>query len=197
MKASVDYDNIVRVDGDHISLGDYLDSTAGQPQAGDTWSIQYDDIQGGNQQARFVVFQQSIFDPGDPGITVEGSINPDLIYGGSGADHLSGGAGDDILIGRGGDDILSGGDGDDTFIVGQGDDTILDYSFTDDILKIGVTIDSLAVADDGLGNAKLLITSGGTVSSVTLVDIDYSLGMTVDDLTTLVNIVDSDGNPIS
>jgi hypothetical protein len=99
------------------------------------------------------------------------------------------------IEGSAGHDVISGSGGADTFVVGQGDDTILDYSFTDDTVKIGVNFNSYTVEDLGNGDAKLLINlDSETVGSVTLVDIGYSDGT---DITTLVNIVDNDGNTIT
>ena len=143
-------------------------------------------------------------DPETSAFDLVGSDENDILVGSSGNDILIGGDGDDILYGEGGNDILDGGAGNDTltggagadtFVVGEGDDTILDYSLgEDDVVKIGVAFDNLGVEDDGSGNAKLLIKSGGeTVSSVTFDNIDYADGM---DIKTLVNIVDSDGNPV-
>jgi hypothetical protein len=102
---------------------------------------------------------------------------------------------DNTLTGTDANELMKGDDGADTFVVGEGDDTILDYSFADDIVKIGVDFDDITVEDLGGGSAKILIQSGGeTIGSVTLTDIGYSDGI---DIATLVNIVDSDGNPIT
>ena len=127
--------------------------------------------------------------------SIQGGDGDDEIYGVGGGDILDGGAGDDTLSGGAGDDTLSGGAGADTFVVGEGHDTILDYSLAEnDILKIGVEFNGYTVEDLGSGSAKLLIQSGGeTIASVTLMDIGYT---DETDITTLVTIVDSDGNPI-
>ena len=123
MAASIDFENINMATDPTTSLADYL---AGQePFAGDSWVVQYDDTTGGNEQARYVVFETEAFDPGDPGIIVDGNIvGPDGIYGTSVTDHLSGNGGDEIILGRAGDDYLDGGGGNDILVGGDGDDIL-------------------------------------------------------------------------
>ena len=72
MKATVDYDHIFLLNGAGVAtsttLADYL--IANPPSAGDTWTLSYYDNDGGNYQARTVLFNFFSHDPGDPGIAV-------------------------------------------------------------------------------------------------------------------------------
>ncbi|CAN7740975.1 calcium-binding protein [Bosea sp. LjRoot9] len=98
---------------------------ANPPAAGDSWTLNYFDNNGGNFQARLASFEFFYNDPGDPGILVNGDATlADQIYGTSGNDNLSGGGGHDIIIGRAGNDVLNGGDGNDTLRGGAGNDII-------------------------------------------------------------------------
>jgi Ca2+-binding RTX toxin-like protein len=91
----------------------------------DSWTVQYDDTTPGPEQARYFHFGFDSFDPGNPGIVVNGSDTlPDQIYGGIGNDLLTGNGGDDIILGRDGNDILTGGAGNDILVGGAGHDTM-------------------------------------------------------------------------
>ncbi|MBK9453144.1 MAG: calcium-binding protein [Bacteroidetes bacterium] len=57
--------------------------------------------------------------------TITGSVNADILAGGSGNDTLSGLAGDDIINGGAGDDIIYGGTGADIMTGGAGADTFV------------------------------------------------------------------------
>jgi len=140
------------------SLAQYLAQPGNEPQTGDTWVVQYDDIKGGPEQARYASFETEAYDPGDPGLTITaitGTSVPDLLYGSESTDYLNGNGSDDILLGRDGDDVLlggpgndllSGGEGADTFIFsangGEGNDTILDFDAAVDILRFHDVMDN-------------------------------------------------------
>ncbi|MGK2944277.1 MAG: cadherin domain-containing protein, partial [Desulfuromonadales bacterium] len=130
MKAEINFSDVHMVSDPGTSLADYL--AINVPQTGDAWAIQYDDTTGGNEQARYALFETAAFDPGDPGITVSGDVvNSDLIYGSLGSDHLSGNGGDDTLLGRDGNDTMDGGSGGDFLVGGEGDDLLFGGSGAD------------------------------------------------------------------
>ena len=124
MAATVSYNNIFLLNASGVatttSLAAFLQTNS--PVVGDTWTVSYFDNDGGNYQARSVKFDFFSNDPGDPGITVIGTVLVDQAYGTSGSDSLSGNGGNDWLEGRGGSDVLNGGLGDDTLIGGTGAD---------------------------------------------------------------------------
>jgi VCBS repeat-containing protein len=125
MKAVVDYNDVISADAGIFdgSLADYL--AASPPDVGDTWTVIYQDSGPGNEQARFIKFNFSYDNPGDPSINVIGGADaPNIIYGSSGDDILTGGGAEDEIYGRGGDDVLVGGAGDDIVIGGDGDDQL-------------------------------------------------------------------------
>ncbi|MCP8884118.1 hypothetical protein NIM87_11440, partial [Devosia sp. XJ19-1] len=145
MRAVIDFDLITRVTGGPQTLAQYLATAAGSVSAGDNWTITYDDNKGGNDQARYFGFEISVFDPGNPAITVAGdNLKADLIYGTSGNDNLAGQGGDDRIIGRGGNDIVNGGAGNDNLNGGAGNDTI-DGGAGIDILDLSDATGSLNV----------------------------------------------------
>ncbi|AOO81287.1 hypothetical protein BHK69_13180 [Bosea vaviloviae] len=127
MEATVSYSNIFLLNGVGVATGVTLAAflTANPPAAGDSWTLNYFDNNGGNFQARLARFEFFYNDPGDAGILVSGDATlADQIYGTSGNDNLSGGGGHDIIIGRAGNDVLNGGDGNDTLRGGAGNDII-------------------------------------------------------------------------
>jgi hypothetical protein len=159
MKAVVDFDNIINTTNPGQTLAQYI--ALNPVAAGETWTIQYDDVTPGNEQARMLNFSLEVFDPGNPSIIVSGNTTlPDLIYGGSGSDTLSGNGGNDTIIGRGGNDIITGGTGTDTLTGGtgadhfryegpiDGADHILDFSSAE-----GDSIDILLSGFSGAGLA--------------------------------------------
>jgi len=127
MTTDVNFADVHMVSDPSISLTDYLAIPGNEVHVGDTWTVQYDDTTGGNEQARYALFETASYDEGDPGITVlhGHDINPDLMYGTSGTDHLFGNGGDDILLGREGEDTLDGGHGNDTLHGGLGNDILI------------------------------------------------------------------------
>jgi len=168
MTASINFTEMTMVSSPGTTLADYLSVAGNEPSTGDSWVVQYDDTTGGNEQARYVIFETAAQDAGDPGITVSGGSNPDLIYGTSGTDHLSGGTGDDILIGRGGADTLEGGDGHDT----------VSYAGSSSGVTVNLTTGSV---------------SGGDAQGDTIANVENIIGSTHnDDLTgnNLANIID-------
>ncbi|MCZ4089220.1 VCBS domain-containing protein [Sinorhizobium psoraleae] len=95
MAATVNYANIYLLDSAGVAttttLAQFLASNPAL--AGDTWTLNYRDNDGGNYQGRFAKFEFYYNDPGDPGIVVVGDdAKSNLIYGTSGADNLTGGA---------------------------------------------------------------------------------------------------------
>jgi Ca2+-binding RTX toxin-like protein len=63
--------------------------------------------------------------PDGEGITVVGTLGPDIIVGTNCDDLLRGRGGDDGISGRGGDDNIGGGRGKDQLVGGSGDDTFV------------------------------------------------------------------------
>ena len=124
MKTVVDFDTITNTAAPGQTLAQYI---AAHPAAsGNTWTIEYDDVTPGNEQARMLSVAVDVFDPGNPAVNVTGNAaGADEIYGGSGADTLSGNGGADIIIGRGGSDLITGGTGADTMTGGAGNDTFV------------------------------------------------------------------------
>jgi VCBS repeat-containing protein len=127
MIATVSYANIRLLDALGVTtsttLAGYL--LANPPVAGQTWTLNYRDNDGGNYQGRLARFEFFYNDPGDPGVLVVGDNSKDnLIYGTSGNDNLNGGALNDTIIGREGNDVIVGGNGNDTLRGGLGNDTI-------------------------------------------------------------------------
>ncbi len=162
MKTVVDFDNINNTTVAGQTLAQYI---ALHPvAAGESWTIQYDDITPGNEQARMLNFSLQVFDPGNPSITVSGNTTlPDLIYGGSGSDILSGNGGDDIIIGRGGNDIITGGVGSDTLTGGSGADHFR-YNAT---IDGGATGDHIVDFSHAEGDTiDLLLSAFSTLSGV-------------------------------
>ncbi|UCC57234.1 MAG: type I secretion C-terminal target domain-containing protein, partial [Gammaproteobacteria bacterium] len=123
MKTEVGFEQMFNVADPTMSLADHL--LANPPAAGDTWTLTYNDSEGGNEQARFIRGQFTLDAPGDSSVTIIG--NPDvenIIFGTDEADFLTGGNVDDKIFGRGGDDTIDGLDGND-ILVGGSDGDIL------------------------------------------------------------------------
>jgi Ca2+-binding RTX toxin-like protein len=92
------------------------------------------DSDGGNEQARFIKFNFTYDNPGDPSISVTGDeFSPNIIFGTSGTDILTGGNVDDKMFGREGDDQINGLDGNDILVGGGGDDIIVGGAGNDEI----------------------------------------------------------------
>jgi len=100
--------------------------------------------------------------PPNPGVTLTGTVESDLLLGGGGDDQLSGLAGDDQLEGQDGNDMLDGGAGSDLLLGGSGDDSLMGGSVFDtsgnDVLVGGAGRDQLSGSggqdslDGGAGN---------------------------------------------
>ncbi|MER9657854.1 Ig-like domain-containing protein [Mesorhizobium sp. M0152] len=177
MKTVVDFDTIVNTSNSLQTLAQYI--ALNPVAAGETWTIQYDDIKGGNEQARMLNFSLQVFDPGNPGITVNGdALLADQIYGGSGSDTLSGNGGNDVIVGRGGNDLIDGGAGNDLLIGGLGKDTLTGGTGADTFM-IG-TGDSTPVIS-GSGDA-------GTISGYDTIT-DWGAGGTADKLDFSVAVI--------
>ncbi len=65
-----------------------------------------------------------VFDGGEGGDRIRGSLANETIIGGDGNDTIDGGGGDDSVLGGAGDDSLTGGDGNDTLEGGTGIDQL-------------------------------------------------------------------------
>ncbi|MFN3508883.1 MAG: VCBS domain-containing protein, partial [Allorhizobium sp.] len=193
MVANIDFDNVTRVSNPSETLAEYLQ--ANPATAGDQWIVRYDDAVGGNNQARFVYAGTSVFDPGDPAISVTGGAGVDTIYGTNSGDILNGGGGNDYLYGGAGDDFLFGGDGDDILIGGLGvdqltggagkdtfvftdldaRDVILDFSNTDDTIDLTALLNGLAPGTNLETGGYVQITQQGS-DALLQVDIDGTAG---------------------
>ncbi|WP_198419566.1 VCBS domain-containing protein, partial [Geomonas oryzae] len=177
-----------------ISFNDISDGTttlasylANHPQApGSVWTVVYDDIKSGNEQARYIHLSIVQDVSAQNAVSTVGSSGNDVIYGTtSHGDNLSGGAGDDVITGRQGNDIISGGAGHntltggagaDTFKVGAGHDTIKDYTAGEDKIVIEPThTDALFEQADGSTTAHLTIyNNGAQVGTVTFENVSNS-----------------------
>jgi hypothetical protein len=126
-------DKTVRAEIDETqTLSDYLDVNT--IEAGDTWTLVYNDFTSGNDQARFA---EGIFTFGveeDQHITVEGTTGVDLIYGSVGPDVLAGDDGGDVIFGREGVDTIDAVDGVADDISGGPGEDIITYDDTLDNL---------------------------------------------------------------
>jgi Ca2+-binding RTX toxin-like protein len=132
MTAVIDYNDVMDLATGTISLADHLGNN--QPSTGDVWTVTYMDSDGGNEQARFIKFNFTYDNPGDPSISVTGDeFSPNIIFGTSGTDVLTGGNVDDKMFGREGDDQINGLDGNDILVGGGGDDIIVGGAGNDEI----------------------------------------------------------------
>ncbi|WP_349573231.1 calcium-binding protein, partial [Azotobacter salinestris] len=157
MAATVSYANIYLLDSNGVAttttLAQYL--TSHPASAGDTWTLNYYDNDGGNYQARSAKFEFYYNDPGDAGIVVVGdSSKANLIYGTSSIDNLTGGSLDDTIIGRSGNDVINGGGGNDTLNGGAGND----------ILDGGAGVDILDLSDASAGITFTLVQSSNNTT---------------------------------
>ena len=128
--------------------------------------------------------------------TINGTANPEQLWGTDDSDTMNGFGGDDILTGMGGDDILHGGDGndvlqghsgagldsdtlygeagDDTLIVGDGGHDVAHGGDGDDILVIhggGERIDYFTVTANSAGGYDG--SYGGPTRTVTFTSIEH------------------------
>ncbi|WP_156528517.1 type I secretion C-terminal target domain-containing protein, partial [Sinorhizobium glycinis] len=182
MAATVSFANIYLLDASGVATGTTLAQylAANPALAGDTWTLNYRDNDGGNYQGRFAKFEFYYNDPGDPGIVVTGdNTKANLIYGTSGVDNLTGGALDDTIIGRGGNDVINGGGGNDTLRGGAGNDTI----------DGGSGLDLLDLSDATAGVTLTLVQStGNTVANLT------SVGLGTETYRNIEGLIGSDHN---
>ncbi|QXE91064.1 VCBS domain-containing protein [Geomonas subterranea] len=158
------------------TLADYL--TAHPQTPGSLWTVVYDDIKSGNEQARFIHLS-IVQDVGaQNAVTINGSSGNDVMYGTtSDGDIINGGAGNDTIVGREGNDVLSGGTGHNTFTGGagadtfkvSGNDTIKDFTANEDKIVIDQPhTDVLFEHTAGSTTASLTVTNNGTqVGTVT------------------------------
>jgi Ca2+-binding RTX toxin-like protein len=110
-----------------------------------------------------IVRQTSVLTPWAPSPTVPtptvsdpGSLPPNLIRGGAGANRLTGSAGPDVIDGLAGSDRIRGGAGDDTLLGGSGNDQLSGASGNDRLYG-GAGQDRLS---GGAGNDLLSGTTG-------------------------------------
>jgi Ca2+-binding RTX toxin-like protein len=207
MKAVVDYNDILSADTAVFdgSLADYL--AANPPEAGDNWTVIYQDSGSGNEQARFLKFDFAYENPGDPAINAVGGADaPNIIYGSTGDDLLTGSSSQDEIVGRDGNDVLVGGGGDDLFVGGGGEDTmtggaggdrfvfnaadegvdtVTDYSNNEsDVLDISDILTGFDPENDNLSDF-VSITSDGTDATLA---VDPGGGGAYTDVALLTNI---------
>ena len=183
MAATVNYSNIFLLNGAGVATATTLASFLGTnpPLAGQTWTLNYFDNDGGNFQARTVRFEFFFNDPGDPGIVVAGdNTKADLIYGTSGNDNLSGQAGNDTIIGRAGIDVISGGAGNDILRGGAGNDTI-DGGLGTDMLDLSDATGALTVTVVQSGVNTSLNVSGVGLGTDSYRNIEGVLGGSFND----------------
>ncbi|MBD9649753.1 type I secretion C-terminal target domain-containing protein [Ensifer sp. ENS09] len=177
MAATVSYSNIYML-GSGKTLAQFL--TENPADAGDSWTLNYSDNDGGNFQARTAKFEFYYNDPGDPGIVVVGdNAKPNLIYGTSGNDTLTGGALDDTIIGRAGNDVINGGGGHDTLRGGAGNDRI-DGGAGADLLDLS----------DATAGVTLTLTQSSSDTTVNLT----SVGLGTDIYRNIEGLIGSDFN---
>ncbi|MEO0417790.1 MAG: lamin tail domain-containing protein [Pseudomonadota bacterium] len=120
-----------------------------------------DTLNGGNQKDVLIGGDgEDILNGGNGGDRLEGGADNDTLNGGSGRDTLLGGSGDDTLDGGRSDDRLNGGEGADILTGGVGSDLFI---FGTD----GTEDDADIVTDFELGDALLLLNTGGKMVSVT------------------------------
>jgi Ca2+-binding RTX toxin-like protein len=94
-------------------------------------------------------------------LDLDGTDDPNVIFGGQLADELVGGLGNDTLTGRDGNDSIDGGEGNDVIWAGNGDDTvvagngndlvIVSGTFAGPIASYNATLSSLVGFTDQLG----------------------------------------------
>ncbi|WP_156104123.1 VCBS domain-containing protein, partial [Shewanella mangrovi] len=127
METTVSYSNIYMLDSNGNQTSTTLEAylLSNPAVAGDSWTIVYEDNNGGNYQARFVQFEFSTNVPGDPSVYVVGNdATVNTIFGSEYNDTLFGGSQDDIIYAREGNDTINGGSGNDEIHAGSGDDTV-------------------------------------------------------------------------
>jgi len=95
--------------------------------------------------------------------TITGSVNADILAGGSGNDTLSGLAGDDIINGGAGNDIIYGGTGADIMTGGAGADTFV-FDATVGANSTGITSGDV-ITDFTIGTDKLFFDGVTAVTS--------------------------------
>jgi hypothetical protein len=83
------------------------------------------DVDGDPNDAEIELFSTEVIGKSDTAQTLNGFVQPDLLFGSDMSDTISGGGGDDIIFGFGGDDTLSGGTGADIVRAGGGNDVII------------------------------------------------------------------------
>ncbi|NUS70479.1 MAG: type I secretion C-terminal target domain-containing protein [Ensifer adhaerens] len=175
MAGTVSYSSIYML-GSGKTLAQFL--TENPVHAGDSWTLNYSDNDGGSFQARTAKFEFYYNDPGDPGIVVVGdSGKSNLIYGTSGNDTLTGGALDDTIIGRGGNDLINGGGGHDTLRGGGGNDRI-DGGAGNDLLDLS----------DATAGVTFTLVQGSSDTTVNLT----SVGLGTDTYRNIEGLIGSD-----
>ena len=165
-----------------------------------TWTVRYNDLSGGPQQARFVQFDVEFQSPPDPTV-IDGTDFADLIYSTGGVDIIDARGGDDVIFGRGGDDEITGGAGDDLYsysadAIGSAD-LITDFLVGNDSIDLDTLFDNLgatsrevqvtATDGDGAADDALVeaVADGAVVAdfSIALQDVDPSLSGLLDQIT--------------
>jgi VCBS repeat-containing protein len=106
---------------------------------------------------------------------IYGSNNNDVINGLGGSDHLYGQNGEDTLNGGDGIDFLDGGNGKDILIGGKGSDFLTGGEGNDLFVfgKEGTSNDVDVITDFKVGNDKIQLLDGLTITSLTKVDYNH------------------------
>lgn len=100
-----------------------------------------------------IILSSSVYTLG--GVTIDGGVGNDILWGNNGNDFINGGNGNDHLLGGGGDDFLNGGSGNDYLNGGAGADQ----------LTGGAGNDTLVFWGDAFWNAGYAISIDGGVDT--------------------------------
>ncbi|MEP7311816.1 MAG: calcium-binding protein [Pseudomonadota bacterium] len=117
---------------------------------------------------------------GSGGDTFNGGAGDDMLSGGTGADDLFGGLDDDTLDGGAGDDVLQGSDGSDTYLfgIGDGQDQIINNDVTEGRvdtlqLKAGIQTTDVSLSRNA---TDLVVMLAGTTDQVQVSSFFYQDG---------------------
>jgi Ca2+-binding RTX toxin-like protein len=191
MKATVDYDQMFNVADPSVSLANYL--LANPPAVGDTWTLTYNDSEGGNEQARFVRGNFEFDTFGDASITVVGDpASENIIFGTDEDDSLTGGNVDDKIFGRGGNDSIDGLDGNDLLVGGNEDDILIGADGLD-VLTGGGGADTFVIQSLNDGIDTITDYNDGESDVIDIADLLTGFDVQNDDIANFVR-VDSDGS---
>ena len=207
---------------ENVTGGSGLDTVYGSAGANRIDGFNGNDYLVGRAGADTLIGGQGIdtLNGGSDADLLDGGIDADLLYGGDGDDTLIGGTGDDRSIGGAGDDLLQDSDGNDVLNGGEGNDSLFGGN-GNDILISGGGANS---GSGGDGNDAFHVSSSGNILSgdAGIDTVSYTrmtaplpgqpsvhadlagtpdtlagafgFGDTNDDLTTIENVIGSNGN---